>query len=311
MCRGRRNQVPSRWNFRYRSWTELLDDRPDVRHYDNDVYPYYDLNALSPLRERNIPFAYPILRGSQEEHPAAFVNKLSRQAFGVHPTRPIVYHPRGRTILFGTGVDRCVEGSDIINPGNVVYDARGLLFPFPLAGLGLRMSGPMTGEIMATIEPGVVRRAFLPLFHNRSPASEAPEYRAGVSLKGSNADEARRQILGDFALRISQLCRIRRVDFSNAATVADEAAETVASAYTYNSQVALGVLSNVRELTENCSWVDSSMREGVSAFTQQVADAHMTLEPNAVVKSLEAERVVAAFHHIPQIYRTWRVLLDG
>jgi hypothetical protein len=173
------------------------------------------------------------------------------------------------------------------------------------------MGGPITGVVTEIIDPGVIQRAFLPLLHNRAPRLEDPEYRAGVSPTGISVDEARRQILGDFALRISQLCLERRVDFSHVAAVADEAAERVSVAYKRNIQNIYYALNKLGKLAEDCSWLDPGMRAGLKSFIHQVAKSHTALEPRTVVRSSDAEQIVSAFRHIPSIFRTWKYLMGG
>lgn len=291
------------------NWSDLSCRALDVRHYDNDLYPYYDIGTVRRLRTRELPAVYPPALGEEDDSPRALVAALSRHVFGVHATRPILYHPRGTLLDRETGVDRRVEGSDIINPGNVVYRSAGLQYPYPLAGLRLRMGGPLAGIMTEMLEPGVVKRAFLPLYHNRAPRTEVPEYRAGVTSAASGVDgteEARRQILGDVLLHAVHLCKARGLGLADAPRVLDEAADRVGEEFIQNGRRVLHLAEEARAAAAACSWLDETMRADVVRFVSYMERTHRGINPRELLCGDEVKRLAAALAVAADSYRIWR-----
>lgn len=168
---------------------------PQLAHYDNDFYPYYDLRFLQPLKNIITPNFYPELL--DENHTSInFFMKLSGFFEGRHPTRPILYHPKNTNLSKITGVSRQIELTNIINPGNVIYRPEMLKHPYLMAKHKIRMGGPLLGQYISQTSTGLYR-AFVPMRHQRK------EFRLGVNKRDNFIDisnESTRQIIGDYCL---------------------------------------------------------------------------------------------------------------
>ena len=160
---------------------------------------YHDMAGLFGFEPSQEPYPYRCDVAGAHDHRSClegFAHRLNRFFYGEHPTRKSFYTYAGAAL--GVGPARTIY------TGNYVFNAEGLRYFIPFAGLRLRMAGPVLGRIIKAEIGAKFVSANLPMLHKRTlEHTGQSEFRPGVEQEAGRvdlADEFERQYYGDVML---------------------------------------------------------------------------------------------------------------
>lgn len=160
---------------------------------------YHDMAELFGFKPGTGAYRYRCPLHGDHDHAACladFAGKLARFFDGEHPTRRSFYQPSDPLAS--------LQPARTIYTGNYVFDAGGLDYFIPFAGLKLRMAGPTLGRILQAELGADFVSANLPMLHTRTVATIGQsEFRPGIERTDQRIDlsgEFERQFFGDVML---------------------------------------------------------------------------------------------------------------
>lgn len=160
---------------------------------------YHDMAELFGFEPAQEPYPYRCDVPGAHDHRRClqiFARKLNQFFYGEHPTRKSFY--------VHTDSELDVKPARTIYTGNYVFNAHGLKYFIPFAGLKLRMAGPVLGRIIKAEIGDAFVSANLPMLHKRTlEQTGRSEFRPGVMQEDRRvdlSDEFERQFYGDVML---------------------------------------------------------------------------------------------------------------